>query len=138
VSHALVRRACEAALKTWADARLPQAMPVQWQNVVLDPEPTAYVRAILLPAPTEAPDIEGQGRTFTGIWQVSIVRPLGEGPGPADAIAAELAAIFNPAAVLTAGGLRLHLLQPLSPTAPIDEPGRFVVPCSAAYQATTY
>jgi len=135
VSHALVRRACEAALKTWADA---EPMPVQWQNKVLDPEPASYLRAVLLPAPTEAPDVEGQGRTFTGIWQVSIVRPLGEGPGPAEAIAAELAAIFKPGAPITVGGLSLYFLQPLSPAAPVDEPGRFVVPCSAAYQATVY
>lgn len=137
MSHALVRRACEAALKTWADARTP-AMPVQWQNVVLDPEPTAYLRAILLPAPAESPDIEGHGTTFTGFWQVSVVRPLGEGAGPAEAIAAELAAIFRPGAGLTASGLRLYFLQPLSPAAPLEEPGRFVVPCSAAYQATAY
>ncbi len=138
MSHALVRRACEAALKTWADARLPQAMPVQWQNVVLDPEPAAYVRAILLPAPAGSPDIEGQGTTLTGLFQVSIVRPLGEGAGPAEAIAAELAAIFRPGASLSAGGLRVYFLQPLSPAAPLDEPGRFVVPCSAGYQATAY
>lgn len=135
MSHALVRRACEAALKTWADAK---PMPVQWQNLVLDPEPASYVRAFLLPSPAEAPDIEGQGRTFTGIWQVSIVRPIGEGPGAAEAIAAELAAIFKPGAPITAGGLSLYFLQPLSPAAPINEPGRFVVPCSAAYQATAY
>jgi hypothetical protein len=135
VTHALVRRACEAALKTWADA---EPMPVQWQNQVLDPEPAAYVRAILLPAPTEAPDIEGQGRTFTGIWQVSIVRPIGEGAGPAEAIAAELAAIFKPGLPITVGAVKLYFLQPLSPAAPVDEPGRFVVPCSATYQSTVY
>lgn len=135
MSQTLIRRACESALKTWADAK---PMPVQWQNVVLDPEPDAYVRAILLPADTEAPDVEGQGRTFTGIWQVSIVRPLGEGAGPAEAIAAELAAIFRPGAPLTVGGLTLFFLRPLSPAAPVDEPGRFVVPCSASYQATVY
>lgn len=138
MSQALVRQICESALKTWADARAPAAMPVQWQNTILDPEPGAYVRAILLPAPTEAPDVQGLGRTFTGFWQVSIVRPQGEGAGPAEVIAAELAAIFKPGASLTAGGLRLYFLQPLSPAAPIDEPGRFVVPCSAAYQATVY
>lgn len=138
MSQALVRRALEAALKTWADARTPQAMPVQWQNVILEPEPAAYVRAALLPAPSESPDIQGQGTTFSGIWQVSIVRPQGEGPGTADAIVAELAAIFRPGAGLTAGGLRLYLLQPLSPAAPLDEPGRFVVPCSATYTATAY
>jgi hypothetical protein len=135
MSHVLARRVLEAALKTWADAK---PMPVQWQNVTLDPEPAAYVRAFLLPAPTEAPDIQGLGQVLTGVWQVSIVRPLGEGPGAAEAIAAELAAIFKPTAVLTSGALRLFLLQPLSPAAPINEPGRFVVPCSASYQATVY
>jgi hypothetical protein len=135
MSQALVRRACEAALKAWADAK---PMPVQWQNKVLDPEPAAYVRAFLLPAPTEAPDVEGLGRTFTGFWQVSIVRPQDEGPGPAEAIAAELAAIFKPGAPITVSGLTLYFTQPLSPTAPLDEPGRFVVPCSASYQATAY
>lgn len=135
MSQVLVRRACEAALKTWADAK---PMPVQWQNQVLDPEPAAYVRAFLLPSPAEAPDIEGQGLALSGIWQVSIVRQIGEGPGPAEAIAAELAAIFKPGAPITVSGLTLYFLQPLSPSAPINEPGRFVVPCSASYQATAY
>jgi hypothetical protein len=135
MSQALIRAALEQKLATWAAAN---SLPVQWQNTVLDPEPAAYVRGLLLPAQQDVPDVQSLGRTYRGIWQVSIVRPIGEGPGPAEALAASLSTAFTPSAAITSGGMLIFLLGPLSPAPPINEPGRFVVPCSQVYQSTVY
>lgn len=133
MSQALVRRALESAIGTWAAAN---SQPVQWQNVVLDPEPAAYIRAFILPAQSEAPDVQQAGRVYSGVLQVSIVRPQGEGPAPAEALAASLSAALGMRQ--TSGAVTVSLLQPLSPVAPLTEPGRYVVPCTASYQATVY
>ena len=133
MSQTLVRRALESAINTWAQAN---GQPVQWQNVVLDPEPAAYIRVFLLPAQTEAPDIQQAGRSYSGLLQVSIVRPIGEGPAAAEALAASLSSAIGMRQ--TSGGVTVELLQPLSPAAAVNEPGRYVVPCSAGYSATVY
>jgi hypothetical protein len=135
VSQALIRQAFESRLETWAAAAW---LPVQWQNKILDPEPEAYVRAFLLPSQQEVPDVQGLGRSYSGVWQVTIVRPQNEGPGPAEALAASLAAVYSPSTHITAGGLRVYLLQPLSPAPAISEPARFAVPCSQSYATTVY
>lgn len=133
MSQTLIRRALESAINTWAAAN---SQPVQWQNVVLDPEPAAYIRVFLLPAQTEAPDIQQAGRSYSGLLQVSIVRPIGEGPAAAEALAASLSSAIGMRQ--TSGGVTVELLQPLSPAAAVNEPGRYVVPCSAGYSATVY
>ena len=133
MSQTLIRRALETAINTWAAAN---SQPVQWQNVVLDPEPAAYIRVFLLPAQTEAPDIQQAGRSYSGLLQVSIVRPIGEGPAAAEALATSLSSAIGMRQA--SGGVTVELLQPLSPAAAINEPGRYVVPCSASYSATVY
>ena len=133
MSQTLIRRALETAINTWAAAN---SQPVQWQNVILDPEPAAYIRVFLLPAQTEAPDIQRAGRSYSGLLQVGIVRPIGEGPAAAEALTASLSSAIGMRQ--TSGGVTVELLQPLSPAAAINEPGRYVVPCSASYAATVY
>lgn len=135
MSQAIIRAAFETALKDWATAN---SLPVQWQNTILDPEPAAYVRTFLLPAPTEAPDVQRLGREYLGVWQVSIVRPIGEGPGQGEALAESLAAVFPPATPIVRSGLRIYILQPLSPAPAVPEGARHVLPCSLSYRATVY
>lgn len=135
MSQAIIRAAFETALKTWATAN---SLPVQWQNTILDPEPAAYVRTFLLPAPTEAPDVQRLGREYLGVWQVSIVRPIGEGPGQGEALADSLAAVFPPATPIVRSGLSIYILQPLSPAPAVSEGARHVLPCSLSYRATVY
>ncbi len=135
MSDALIRRALESALDSWAQAN---DVGVQWQNVVLDPEPDTYIRAFLLPAPTAVPDVECQGRSYAGIWQLSMVLQQGVGMAQVHTWLASLASVYAPSAPLVAGSVTVRCLTPLSPAAPINEPGRFVVPCSLSYQATAY
>lgn len=133
MTHATVRKALETAVQTWATSN---TQTVQWENTVLDPEPANYVRVNLLPAPTEAPDIEQAGSEYVGVFQVSIVRQIGEGPGPAEALAASLQSAIGMR--LTSGSVVVNMRQRLSPAPPLTEPGRYVLPCSAGYTATVY
>ena len=135
MSQALIRRALETALKTYADGA---SLPVQWQNVILNPQPAAYLRAFLLPAQTSSADIARTNRAHAGIFQISICRPLNEGPGNAEAIAAALSAVFRPSTPLSAGGITVWCAQPLSVGASINEPGHYVLPCTVQYLADTY
>lgn len=135
MTQARCRQALETALQTWATAN---GHTVAWQNVTTSPEPAAYLRAYLLPNDTESADIGRANRRYSGTFQISICRPLGEGAGPGQAIATALAALFNPAAPLTAGGLTVWIAQPLSEGAAITEPAHSVLPCSVQYLADTY
>ena len=136
MTQARIRAAFETALNTWAAAQTP-AIPVAWQNVNFTPPATRYLRAFVLPADTESYGLDGLNREYIGIFQVSIVLPSGQGAADGDAIAASLDALFTPSAPLTSGGLSVYVTRPMSPSSPLQEADRFVVPCSLAYQANT-
>jgi hypothetical protein len=130
-----MRAALEQKLATWATAN---SLPVQWQNTVLDPQPASYVRSYLIPHDTTSDDIERQHRSYSATFQVSLVLPINQGPGAADVLTASLAAAFPPATPIASGALRVFVLQPMSQAAPINEPDRYVVPCSAPCRADAY
>ena len=132
MTQARVRRAFETTLKTWADAN---GLTVAWENVTAEQPTTAYVRAFVLPGNTQSDDLASLHRRYIGIFQASIVCPIGAGPGAATALADSLAAAFNPATPITVSGLDVWLSQPMSAAAGIQERDRWVIPCSAPYLA---
>lgn len=135
MTQALVRRALETALKTYADA---QSLSVAWENVEFSQPEGAYLRANMLPAETQSADIGRINRRYSGVFQVAVVFPTGTGPGAAEAIVAGIASAFSPATPLTAGGLSVWITQPLSQGPALPERDRFVIPCSLPYAADTY
>lgn len=137
MSDALIRRAFEATLKTWADAQTP-AIPVAWENVEFSQPAGRYLRAFLLPATTTSADLGRVNRRYAGVFQISVVMPTGTGAGAASAIVASLAALFSPAAPIVVSTLSVWPSQPLSAGPAIPEPDRFVIPCSVPYLADTY
>ena len=134
MTQALVRRAFETTLKTWADAQTP-ALPVTWENRAFEPPTGRYARAFLLPADTESLFLDGTGREYLGVFQVSLVMTIGAGAAAAETLLASLDVAF-PLSV-TYGGLRVSLIRPFSASSPILEPDRWVVPCSCSYKAFT-
>lgn len=135
MTQALIRRGLETALKTYADAN---SLTVAWENVEFTQPDGAYLRAFVLPGDTFSDDLGRVGRTYAGIFQVSVVCPTGTGPGAAEAIVAGIAAAFPPASPITVSTLTLWITQPLSQAAAIQERDRFVIPCSLPYSATVY
>lgn len=135
MTQAIVRRALESTLKTYADA---ENLSVAWENVEFTQPDGLYLRSYLLPIDTVSGDLGRVNRRYEGIYQVSIVAPTGTGPAAADAIAAGLSAAFSPASPIVESGLSVWITQPLSAAPAIQERDRFVIPCSLPYAADTY
>lgn len=134
MTQALIRKGFEVSLKTWADALTP-ALPIAWENVPFVPPVGRYARAFLLPADTESLFFDGTGREYTGVFQVSLAMTIGAGAAAAETLIASLAAYFSVS--FTSSGLRITMLRPFSASSPIQEPDRWVIPCSAAYKAVS-
>jgi hypothetical protein len=132
MSLAIIRKAFETRLKTWADAQTP-AIPVAWPNVTFTPPAGRYVRAFVLPADTTSDTLDKLHRAYTGIFQVSLCMPLNTGSGSAESLAASLDTAF--AASMLQDGLRIFLTRPMSAAPAIVEPDRYIVPVSGRYRA---
>lgn len=129
---ALIRAGFEAALKSWADAQTP-AIPVAWQNVAFTPPVGRYISFELLPAPNRYLTLDGIGRKYRGIGQVSFHMPINTGSGSVEALSASMDAAFT--SMIVSGALRIYLMQPFSVAPPIIDGVRHVVPVSAPYEA---
>lgn len=137
MSNHLIRSAFETTLKTWADAQIP-AIPIAFENVTFTPPATRYLRAFLLPADTGSRDLEGRHREYLGVYQISIVLPIGNGAGPGETLVAALEALFPMTAPLTSGGLQVFITSPLSASKAPQDPDRYVIPCSLTYSVNTF
>lgn len=139
MTQARIRRAFETAIKAFADAQSPP-LAIAFENVqTSQPDPNvAYLRTFLLPAETESGDVARVNRRWSGVFQVSLVMPAGKGPGPGEALLAALDSAFPLATPLSAGGLTVWIVQPISASPAIPEPDRSVIPCSLRYVADSY
>jgi len=136
MSNKLCRKAIELRLATWAAARVP-ALPIAWENVPFTPPAGAHLRVYLLPANTSSPDLAGAGRTYRGVYQVSVVAPINAGPGAVEAIADELAALFPLNLRVTVTGLTLQVITPVTAAQGAQDATNFIVPVSFQYRADT-
>ena len=137
MSNASVRAALESRLATWAAARSP-ALAVVWENVPANPaQGQTYLRAFLLPADTQSDDLQGVHRARLGVFQVSIVLPIGQGPGAAMGIADELDALFPVNGRYTSGSVTTQIITPASPASGFQDEATFIVPVSIGYRADT-
>lgn len=137
MSQALIRRAYEGRLATWAAARSP-ALPVSYQNVPYTPTTGAqYLKAFLLPARTTAPDLAGALRVYSGVFQINAMCPINTGSGPAEGIADELAALFVVNARLTSGAITVQQITPCSIAPALQDETHYIVPVSFQYRCDT-
>lgn len=134
MSNKRCRQAIETRLAAWAAARSP-ALPIAWENVPFTQPTGAYLRAFLLPANTTGPDIAGAARTYRGVYQVSVVAPLNAGPGAAEGIADEIAALFQLNQLLPVTGLTLQVITPVTAAQGAQDATNYVVPVSFGYRA---
>ena len=136
MSNKLCRQAIETQLATWAATRTP-ALPVAWENVQFTAPATAYLRAFLLPATTVSDDLAGTHREYHGIYQVSVVCPIDTGPGAAEGIADEIAALFPLNTRLSVTGLTLQIISPVTAAQGLPDGSNYIVPVSFGYRADT-
>lgn len=133
MSHKLIRAAYEGRLKTWADARSP-ALSVARENSPFTEPAGLYLRAFLLPADTDAPDLAGELRVYRGLFQINVVAPLNKGAGEAMGVADELAALFVVNARLT-NTITVQQVTPCRIAPALQDATRYVLPVSFAYRA---
>ncbi|MBO9717523.1 MAG: DUF4128 domain-containing protein [Pseudoxanthomonas sp.] len=129
------RAILESRLATWAASR-GTPLRVAYQNAPFTPDSgETYLRAYLLPAPTTAEDLAGALRTYRGVFQVSIVRPINGGTGAALSIAAELNTLFPVNGRYTSGAVTVQVITPASAGPGQQEENAYVVPVSFEYRA---
>lgn len=136
MSNTLIRQAFEVPLATWAAARTP-ALQIAFQNAEFTPPNVAHLLAYMLPAGTASDDLGGVHRRYEGVFQVTVRAPAGAGPAAAASIADEVAALYPLTSRLTAVGISVVLLSPMSEGPPIQEPGWYSIPLSCAYRCDT-
>lgn len=137
MSTKLIRTLFETRLKTWAAARVP-ALRIHYEDTAFTPNANeTYLRCFTLPARTGSDDLEGIHRIYTGIWQVSIVKPANGGAGAASGIEEELAALFPQNLQLTSGSFMVAVRQPMGPGPLIIDATTSTMPVSCNYRADT-
>jgi hypothetical protein len=137
MSHKIVRSLLEARLKAWAAARTP-VLRIAYQNVAFTPNnDETYLRAFLIPAGTDSNDLAGAHRLYTGVFQITIVTPVGNGPSGAETIADELAALYPLNDRLVRNGLTALIMTPVEPGPELTEDTSFALPVSFQYRSDT-
>lgn len=137
MSQKKCRAAYESRLKAFAAAQSP-ALEVAYENAQFTPTVGAiYLRCYQLPAPTQAADLEGAHRAYTGVFGVNVTAPINVGAGAALTIADALAAYFVNNARLTVSGLAVQQITPASIAPALQLEDRYVIPVSWQYRADT-
>lgn len=137
MSNKRIRAIYEGRLATWAAGR-STPLRVAYQNVPFTPVTgEIYLKATLLPADTASDDLAGALRTYLGVFQVSVVAPINAGPGAAETIGDELAALFTMNQRLTATGFTVQQITPATQAAALPDEKNYIVPVSFEYRADT-
>jgi len=137
MSNVLVRRALETVLNTWANAQTP-IVQVAWENTRFQTPIVRHIRTHMLPGRTTQSTLEGRHRSFTGIFQVSIFEPTGNGPGAALALCDSLDLVYSPSTPIVIGGLTIFIVTPVTAGPAQQETEWHVCPMSFTYRADTY
>lgn len=137
MSQKIIRALYEGRLAAWAAARATP-LSVAYQNRPQTPATgTTYLKAFLLPSPTDSQDLAGAHRVYAGVFQVSVVAPINTGPGAAEGIADELIALFPLNLLLTSGAVTVQINTPASAAPALQDESNYIVPVSFTYRADT-
>lgn len=134
MSQKTIRKLIEQRLAAWAAAK---PISVAWQNAPFTPPAATYLRAFLLPADTDSQDLAGAHRAYTGVFQVSIVAPAGQGSGAAETLAEEIDALFPCNLLLTSGAFAVQVISPCSIGQALQDENRYTIPVWFRYRADT-
>jgi len=137
MSHKIIRQIYEARLAAWAAAKVA-ALRIAYEGVTFTPaDGETYLAAFTLPAGTSSETLGGDHRTYTGLFQVSVVTPSGAGTGKAEGIVDELAALFPLNARYTKTGFTVMTLSPVEPGPGVPDGDTWTVSASFQYRADT-
>ncbi|PCC84087.1 hypothetical protein COK51_34240, partial [Pseudomonas aeruginosa] len=116
-----------------------KGIPVAYPNVAFEPTPGAiYLRCFTLPAGSTSSDLGGYHRGFTGVFQISIVVPGGQGTGVAADIIAGLGQQFPLYSELSRPGFSVQVVSPPAPGPWISGDIADTKPVSIGYRADIF
>lgn len=135
MSEAAILAVIEPRLDNWAQAR---GLHVQHANQQYDPKDgETYLRSTLLPSAMVDNSLSGDHQVYTGIFQIDVNAPAGEGAGPTLELLQELRVLFQNGASYPLPGLLLRQLTPLQVGPGINDGPRYVTPLRFTYRADT-
>ncbi|SEQ28669.1 Bacteriophage related protein of unknown function [Pseudomonas sp. NFACC02] len=133
MSHQIIRRIYEQRLAAWA---APRGLRIAYQGVAFDPgDGETYLRAFTLPAGTDTQTLEGADRVYTGVFQISVVTPAGNGTGDAEGLVDDLDELFPTFLRLKQGDFTVMVLTPVEPGPAIVDDTTLTVSASFQYRA---
>lgn len=128
----IIRKGFETRLSTWAAGKNPE-IKIAFENKSFSQTDGTYIKAYLLPAMTQAPDLQGQTRVFSGVFQVTLVLPFNKGLKAAELLATEIDGLFP--VNFEQDNMRITMTAPMSPRPSYADGDRYVMPVSGNYQA---
>ena len=137
MSHAIIASIYEAKLIAWNAAR-SEKLKIVFENMAYTPAAgETYLRAFTIPGDTASNTLGGDHRLFTGVFQVSIIAPAGDGKTETNTIAAELSILFPLYARDTKGAVTALTMSPVDQGPGITGDSNYTVPVSFMYRADT-
>lgn len=135
MSHRLIRSMFEQHLTIWAIAR---NLRIAYQGVTFEPaDNETYLAAFALPAGTDTNTLAGDSRVYTGVFQINVVTPAGNGTGYAEGLVDELGDLFPVYRQLEQGGFGVMVFTPVEPGPAIQADNTLTVSASFQYRADT-
>lgn len=129
MSYQLIRAALESKLNA-----ISPAVSTAWENVPFEPAiGQMYQRAFMLPAGADNTTFGNTLRRESGIFQVSVCAPLGNGSYDAITRAEVIRNWFYRGLTLTQSGVLVRILRTASIAPAITEEANYVVPVSIPY-----
>lgn len=112
-------------------------VPVAWQNVSFEPPLTGiYLEEAFLPAENEDVFVQGTAAVRRGVYQVTVIYPLGKGGQAAQALADNIAAAFPNNAVIDPNNPALFVNGFADVFSGISDDTAYRVPVSIPYMIT--
>jgi len=91
----------------------------------------------MLPAGTGTDTLSGDHRVYTGVFQVSLVTPAGNGTGEAEGLVDDISALFPAYLRLKQDAFEVLVLTPVEPGPPITGDSTLTASASFQYRADT-
>mgnify|MGYP000592344268 CR=1 FL=1 len=133
MSHKVIRSLFEQRLTAWAVAR---NLRVAYQGVTFEPgTDEIYLAAFTLPAGTNTNTLSGDHRVYTGVFQINVVTPAGNGTGDAEGLVDELGELFPAYLRLRRDDFEVMMLTSIEPGPPIQADNTLTVSASFQYRA---
>lgn len=135
MSHLTIRLLYQQRVAAWA-ADKDLRVAYQGAEFIPDADET-YLACFALPAGTGTNTLAGDHRVYTGIFQVNVVTPIGNGTGDAEGLVDELAELFPAYLRLSKGDFEVIVLTPVEPGPVLTEDTTLSVSASFQYRADT-